>query len=176
MLIQHILTFLSTPDLTHTDVSELHEIRKYQVWDAKRDINWKKTAQHDTLMTNIFEKEQYIHWNIVSIHSWNWSKGTIQNAYTSLDHIVTQLQTATNINQRNYISQKTIPHLPAFTNFFQQKTIIVSDFFRSSEQISVFLQACQQWKTHGLIIPLYTELGKYKHPLVKKYPQFFWEI
>lgn len=53
MLVENIISFFATRASTTND--ELQDIREYQSGDAVRDINRKKTATHDTLMTNTYE-------------------------------------------------------------------------------------------------------------------------
>ena len=60
MLIEQILSFFSTSNSYSVATEELHDIRNYQSGDGIRDINWKKTATFDTLMTNTFDAENKI--------------------------------------------------------------------------------------------------------------------
>jgi hypothetical protein len=154
----------------------LQEIRDYQVWDAKHDINRKKSAQNNILMTNVFHPEENIHGKIICVTSRNRRKGDVQDAYTWLDALMSQLQSSIGGDNQNYVSKRIIPDIADLTKFFEQKTIVISDFFWPSERLSIFLQACNQWLARGLVIPLYTPLGKYHHPLAKKHPELIWNM
>lgn len=141
--------------------------------DTSADVNWKKTAQTWQMMSNSFNKDTEFSGKIVSIPSHNRHKWYTKNIYDVVDDLTKKVEEYTGNNKRNHIALVSIPRLPSFQNYFLQKTIIISDFFRSQKQINECLQACKDNKLRCIVIPLVTDIWIVKHPLQVQYPQYF---
>lgn len=173
MLIEQILSFFSTSNSYSTTKEELHDIRNYQNWDEIRDINRKKTATFDTLMTNTFESGNKVAWCIVFLENQNMKKWLYQSKKKRFEELVQQTTISAQKWELGSIKTKIISQPPTIWEYQQEKQIIISDFFWEKDNLQSFLQAAQKWVARGIIPQLFTETGNFFHPLPVKYPHYF---
>lgn len=173
MLVEKILRFFASVDATHT-MAEIDSIKEFNTQtDSPSHINRKKTAQTWVTMSNSFPPNTSFWGKIVQIVSENRHTGLYSNIYDNVDQLIQNITTSIWDQQWNHISVVSIPRLPSFQNFFQQKTIIISDFLWSDKQINECLLWCKSNKVRCIVIPLITDMGTKKHPLQEKYPDYF---
>lgn len=175
MLLQHIHSFLSGQGYSSSE-DELHDIRPYQAGDPKSDINRKKTAKYKMLMTNVYEPDIHIHGHIIQVASWNWERGNTTSYKTQVQKLIKQLQNSIQQDTQSSITTTIVNEPPSKSSYTLHKTIVISDFLRSDEDINTFLHTCHIWHTRGIVLPLLTPTWVFHHPLLLQYPTFFWEL
>lgn len=173
MLVENIISFFATRASTTND--ELQDIREYQSGDAVRDINRKKTATHDTLMTNTYEWDGLLAGKVLFLMDWNMRKGLYQSQKKRYEELVKELTAHAQQAQLWLISTKIISQPPKPSECQWEKTVIISDFFRDKKDLRCFLQWCQKGTVRGVIPKLYTETGPFLHPLPIQYPHYFFQ-
>ena len=173
MLVEQILSFFSTSNSYSIATEELHDIRNYQSGDGIRDINWKKTATFDSLMTNTFDAENKIAWCVVFITNQNMKKWLYKSTKKRYEELMEQITLSANKAELGTIRTKILSEPPISWDYQQNKQIIISDFFWDEPALRDFFQACQKWVARGIIPQLYTETGDFFHPLPIKYPHYF---
>lgn len=173
MLVDKIIKFFASVDATHTvaEVVGIHNFNKET--DNTQHINRKKTAQVWTLMTNTFPPSTIFSGTIILVTSSNWHTWLHENIYSSIDTLTNQLHSYINDAVRDKIHIIALPHLPSFHQYFQQKSIIISDFLWSQKQLHECITACKEHKIRCITIPLLTDTWIISHPLQKQYPDFF---
>ncbi len=173
MLLQKIYSFLSGQWYVSSE-DELHDIRPYHQGDAKRSINRKKSAKYDTLMTNVYEPDIHIHGHIIQVATSNWNNGITESFSHQVKSLVQSLQQKTQPNTQSSITTTIINQPPKKSMYSLHKTIVISDFLWSDDEISHFTHMCNTWHVRWIILPLLTPWWIFDHPLLKKYPDYFW--
>lgn len=173
MLVKQILSFFSTSNSYSIAREELHDIRNYQSGDGLRDINWKKTATFDSLMTNTFDDENKIAWCVVFVINQNMKKWLYKSTVKRHKEFIEQISTSARKAEVGTIRTKILSKPPRGSDYQLEKQVVISDFFWDSSALRDFLQACQKWVARGIIPQLYTQTGVFFHPLLIKYPHYF---
>lgn len=175
MLISDIISFLSTQGTTAYAVDELRDIREYQPWDAKHTINRKKTAKYNKLMTNVYEPDIHIHTHIIQVTSNNRQNGYMQSFSQKTQEFLNILKQTIHKDPQSTVTITTTD-TPSKSMYSLKKTLVISDFLRDDKLLNEFIHHCSTGNTRGIILPLLTPTGIFKHPVIIKYPDFFWEL
>lgn len=175
MIIQQILSFFSTPTYINTIDSDLKDIREHKQGDSFRDINRKKVATHDKLMTNEFEDDNRFSWRMILVLGKNTKKWETETMIEKFEKLVYTINKSSQKAQQDKVIWVIHKDPPKENQYIQEKQIIVSDFFREEKEIDVFLQAAQKGLVRWIIPPLLTVFWRYTHPLIKKHPRFFFK-